>query len=87
MVLSEPFLSDITQINFNIVAMVCGQGLPIEVSNHQFNLPAVFVEIWPFRATSFRRPKPGHREGPIGPMPVCNECPLRVISRRIAASS
>ncbi len=55
MVLSEPFLSDITQINFNIVAMVCGRGLPIEVSNHQFSLPAVFVEIWPFRATSFRR--------------------------------
>ena len=59
--------------------------IPIEACNHQLILPAVSVEIWPFRATSFRRPKPGHREGPIGPMLVCIQCPLRVTSRRKAA--
>ncbi len=30
--------------------------------------------------TNLRRRKPGHREGPIWPMPVCSQCPLRVIS-------
>ena len=54
--------------------------VPIEACNHQLILPAVSVEIWPFRATSFRRPKPGHREGPIGPLPVCIQCPLWVKS-------
>ncbi len=45
----------ITQVNFNLMAMICGRWLPIEVPNHQFNLPSVPVEYRPFHATSFRR--------------------------------
>ncbi len=48
-------LTDITQVNFNILAMVCGRWLHTEVSNHRFNLPSIPVEFWPSNATSFRR--------------------------------